>query len=155
MENHPIPQDITGFQFKLIGDMTIKQFAYLAAGIVLGWLSFAMAPFMLIKIPLAVFFIVSGFAAAFFPIAGRPLDTMIINYIKDLFTPTQYVYEKIGSKMWFPQTQPLTHGLNQTTAAKSQAPDEKLRAYLQSIPQKAKHNSLSCNKSAQFSPSQK
>ncbi|EKD47460.1 MAG: hypothetical protein ACD_66C00049G0001, partial [uncultured bacterium] len=28
MEQHPVPQNVTGFQFKLIGDITLKQFAY-------------------------------------------------------------------------------------------------------------------------------
>lgn len=135
MENHPIPQDITGFQFKLIGDMTIKQFAYLAAGIVLGWIAFSMPVYILIKLPLAGFFVLSGVAAAFFPIAGRPLDTMIINYLKDLFNPTRYVYEKAGMKMWFPQVQAQAHDSSHTATTPSQAPNEKLKAYLQSIPQ--------------------
>ena len=41
MDNHPIPQDVTGFQFRLIGDMTIKQFAYLAGGMILAWIFLA------------------------------------------------------------------------------------------------------------------
>lgn len=138
MENHPIPQDITGFQFKLIGDMTIKQFAYLAAGIVLGWIVFAMPVFILIKLPIAGFFVLTGIAAAFFPIAGRPLDTMIINYVKDLFTPTQYVYQKTGMKMWFPQRQPQVQHPISSPAVGSRTSDEKLKTYLQSIPQKPK-----------------
>jgi len=138
MENHPIPQDITGFQFKLIGDMTIKQFAYLAAGVVLGWIAFALPVFILIKLPIAGFFVLSGVAAAFFPIAGRPLDTMIINYLKDLFAPTQYVYQKTGMKIWFPDSPPPIHHPVSSPTAGSHAPDEKLKAYLKSIPQKPK-----------------
>lgn len=99
MENHPIPQDITGFQFKLIGDMTVKQFAYVAAGVLLGWLFFITPLADFIKIPLAVIFIALGVALAFIPIEGRPLDTMIANFFKAVFSPTQYVYQKQGASL--------------------------------------------------------
>ena len=94
MENHPIPQDITGFQFKLIGDMTIKQFAFLVAGVILGWITFILPIFILIKLPFVLLFVGFGVAAAFVPIGGRPFDIMIANYFKALLNPTQYVYQK-------------------------------------------------------------
>src|SRR5579862_2282768 len=94
MENHPIPQDITGFEFKLIGDMTIKQFAYIAGGVILAWIFYSLPLFELIKIPLAVFFLAFGAALAFLPVSGRPLDTMISNFFKAVFSPTQYLYTK-------------------------------------------------------------
>jgi len=135
MENHPIPQDITGFQFKLIGDMTIKQFAYLAAGVILGWITFILPIFILIKLPFAAIFIGLGVAAAFVPIEGRPFDVMVINYFKALFGSTQYVYQKIGGNMWFPEAkkQPVqTPGLQQVS------PDgtRRLKEFLKSLPQK-------------------
>ena len=34
LQQHPVPQHIASYEFKLIGDMTIKQFAYLAGGII-------------------------------------------------------------------------------------------------------------------------
>jgi len=81
MENHPIPQDITGFQFKLIGNMTVRQFAYLATGVILAWISYALPLSLLIKLPFALVFGLSGVAFAFLPIEGRPMDTMISNFI--------------------------------------------------------------------------
>lgn len=95
MENHPIPQDITGFQFKLIGKMTIKQFVYLAAGAILAWLFFFVfgLPF-LIKTPLAIISFTLGAGIAFVPIDGRPMDTMIGNFIRALLSPTQFIYQK-------------------------------------------------------------
>jgi len=44
MEQHPIPQNITGYQFRLVGDMTLKQFAMLAGGIIVALL-FYYSPF--------------------------------------------------------------------------------------------------------------
>lgn len=94
MENHPIPQDITGFEFKLIGDMTIKQFAYLASGSILAWIAFSLPVTFLIKFPFTFIFLSFGVSFAFFSIEGRPVDTMIINFIKAAFSPTQYIYQK-------------------------------------------------------------
>ncbi len=139
MENHPIPQDITGFQFKLIGEMTIKQFAYLAAGIILGWIAFSLPVFFLIKIPVAILFVFSGIATAFFPIAGRPFDTMVKNFLKALFAPTQYVYQKTGGHIWFPQTQNIKSQKIDQVGRQPTARDERLREYLSSIASRPKN----------------
>lgn len=102
MDNHPIPQDVTGFQFRLIGDMTIKQFAYLATGVGLAWILF-ITPFpFLLKFPLVLLFGGTGVLLAFIPIEGRPADTMILFFFKSLFSPTQYVYKQAGGS--FPTT---------------------------------------------------
>lgn len=93
MDNHPIPQDITGFEFKLIGDMTIKQFAYLATGTILGWVAFSLPVPFLFRFPFMAIFITFGVSFAFFSIEGRPVDTMIINFLKAAFSPTQYIYQ--------------------------------------------------------------
>lgn len=94
MENHPIPQDITGFQFKLIGDMTIKQFAYVASGVVIGGIFYILPIYSFIKYPIIVFSMGMGAALAFLPVAGRPFDVMIENFFKAIFRPTQYAYQK-------------------------------------------------------------
>lgn len=99
MENHPIPQDITGFQFKLIGSMTVKQFLYLAAGVIIGWFVFSSGLFFLIKWPLVILFGGGGAALAFIPIEGRPMDVMITNFIKAFFRETTYVYDKTGGNI--------------------------------------------------------
>ena len=100
MENHPIPQDITGFQFKLIGDMTIKQFAYIAGFVIFGWVVYSFPIYSFIRIPLALLIGSFGAALAFVPISGRPMDIMIANFIRALFNPTQFVYEKSGGALY-------------------------------------------------------
>ncbi len=111
MDNHPIPQDITGFQFKLIGNMTVKQFVYLAIGAVLAWLFFFIIDFpTIIKWPLSILAITTGAIFAFVPIDGRPMDLMLTNFIRALISPTEFIYEKEGMKMEnqnMPQSQPL------------------------------------------------
>jgi len=100
MDNHPIPQDITGFEFKLIGDMTIKQFAYVAAGVVIGLIVYLFPILAIIKIPLALCIIGAGAAIAFLPVGGRPMDLMFINFFKAVFSPTQYIYQKAGGQIF-------------------------------------------------------
>jgi hypothetical protein len=99
MENHPIPQDVTGFQFKLIGNMTVKQFAYLAGGGVVAVLFYYLPVFVLLKFIIMIFGGGLGAALAFLPVEGRPLDLMITNFIRDLFAPTQYLYQKEGGML--------------------------------------------------------
>lgn len=110
MENHPIPQDVTGFQFKLIGNMTVKQFAYLATGIILGWVFLQLPISIFIKLPFSIFFAVFGVGLAFFPISGRPMDAMIGNFIKALLRPTQFFYEKTGTQLYYPSAKVSFNG---------------------------------------------
>jgi hypothetical protein len=94
MDNHPIPQDVTGFQFRLIGNMTVKQFGYLAVASIIAWGAFQLPISIFIRLPISFVFAFLGIALAFLPVAGRPMDIMIANYIKALFRPTQYIYQK-------------------------------------------------------------
>ncbi len=101
MENHPIPQDVTGFQFKLIGNMTVKQFAYVAVGGVSAVLLYYIPVPFLLKLPFMVLFGLSGLALAFFPLDGRPLDVMFGQFLKALLFPNQYLYQKQGMDLSF------------------------------------------------------
>lgn len=96
MDNHPIPQDVTHFQFKLIGEMTLKQFAYIAAAAIGIWVTFALPLHFLIKFPLIGVFGFLGLLFAFIPVEGRPADLMITYFIKAFFTPDRYLYQKTG-----------------------------------------------------------
>ncbi len=106
MENHPIPQDITGFQFKLIGEMTVKQFAYVASGVIIAWFFYITPLVLLIKLPLVLIFGGLGVSLAFLPVDGRPMDQMIKNFFKAVFSPTQYVYQKNGGQLLSDGSQP-------------------------------------------------
>lgn len=108
MEQHPIPQDVTGFQFKLIGSMTVKQFGYVAAGAILAvicWYAPVQGFFwqFIAKGILLPIFGLSGVIVAFIPIEGRPVDVMTANFFKTLISPNQYIYIKKGRKFSFTQ----------------------------------------------------
>lgn len=139
MENHPIPQDVTGFQFKLIGNMTIKQFAYLAGGIVLAWVCYILPVHILFKLPFSFFFALLGVAFAFLPFEGRPLDLMITNFAKALINPTQFLYQKVGREFYVPQTQVVSQP--QTTNQQTSNPmtSDRLKKYLEGLPLRPKN----------------
>jgi len=99
MDNHPIPQDVTGFQFRLIGNMTVKQFGYVAIGAVSAVIIYYLPLFILIKIVLIPLFILGGVALAFLPVEGRPIDIMLVNFFKALFSPNQFLYQKAGGHL--------------------------------------------------------
>jgi hypothetical protein len=98
MENHPIPQDVTGFKFKLIGSVTVKQFLYLLGFGILATVVFMLQPlnFVFIRIPLMVLFGGIGAALAFLPIEGRPMDVMLMNFIRAIPSENRYIYRKRG-----------------------------------------------------------
>ena len=62
--------------------MTLKQFAYIAGGAIIGICFYALPVFVFIKIPMALIFVGVGVAFAFIPFEGRPLDVMIKNFLK-------------------------------------------------------------------------
>lgn len=98
MEPHPIPQNVTTFQFHLIGDMTLKQFLYLAAGSVISYvlLIFLAPHYPLAAWPLAIISALLGVAFAFLPISSRPLDSWLGAFLKAIYSPTKRVWKKNG-----------------------------------------------------------
>lgn len=94
MEQHPVPQHISSYQFRLVGDMTIRQFGMLAGGCIIGLIFYATPLAPLIKWPLIIFSITLGAALAFVPVQERPLDQWIMAFIKAIFSPTQFAWKK-------------------------------------------------------------
>ncbi len=98
MEPHSIPQNVTQFEFKLVGDMTLKQFVYLAAGVGVAYLTFV---FLAVRIPflawpIIVIFSFLGIAFAFIPISDRPLDYWVVAFLKSIYQPTERVWKRKG-----------------------------------------------------------
>lgn len=96
MQPHPIPQNVTTFQFHLVGDMTLKQFLYLALGSTLAYLLFVfLSPiYPLVAWPLTIISASAGAAFAFLPFASRPLDYWLRAFLKAVYSPTKRVWKK-------------------------------------------------------------
>lgn len=95
MEQHPIPRDISGFQFKLIGDMTLKQFGYLLVFSVSGYILFKILPMgPVINAIIGGITAFCGIIFAFIPFQDRPVDQWIFAFVKSVYSPTQFIYFK-------------------------------------------------------------
>ena len=92
MEQHPVPQNVTTFQFRLIGDMTIKQFGYLCAGAILAFIAYKLPLPFIITWPLTGAFAFLGIGFAFIPIEERPMDVWVFSFFKSIYSPTQYIW---------------------------------------------------------------
>jgi hypothetical protein len=100
MEQHPIPQQISSYEFKLVGEMTLKQFLKAAAGIILAILINSTKIVVLIKWPLMLIAGGTGLLLAFVPFEDRPLETWVKAFIKSIYSPTIYTYKKRNEDNW-------------------------------------------------------
>jgi len=142
MEQHPVPRNITGFQFHLIGDMTVKQFGYLLGGFIFG-LIFVKIPLPnFIGWPIGVGCALTGIGFAFVPIQERPLDRWMVAFIKSITSPTQYLWRKTNEPpailtAHLARIQPVKK-LNALHMSQSEQSRRALRAYLSTLPRNAK-----------------
>lgn len=100
MEQHAIPQQISSYEFKLVGEMTLKQFLKAAGGIVLAVLINASGLIFFLKWPLMLITGGGGLMLAFVPFQDRPLDQWVGAFIKAIYSPTIYTYKKKAPLNW-------------------------------------------------------
>ncbi|KKT40526.1 hypothetical protein A3K29_01035 [Candidatus Collierbacteria bacterium RIFOXYB2_FULL_46_14] len=130
IQQHPLPQDISSYRFRLIGDMTIKQFASLGISIVVAVIVYSLPLPFFFKYPLSFIFIVLGVGMAFVPVQGRSLDVWILAFIRSIYSPTQYVWKRskdISEEMTLPTgplvgTQAVSNARIELTTASPNAP---------------------------------
>lgn len=101
MDQHPIPRQITTFEFKLIGFLTLRQFIYLIVFLPIGFVAYRIFPIPILNIIIGLLVSGIGAAFAFLPINERPLDVWIKNFYKRLTSPTQYFYQKSNRPLYF------------------------------------------------------
>lgn len=97
MDQHPVPRQISTFEFKLIGFLTLRQFIFIALFSALGVVFFYGIPVPVLNIAATVIAVVAGLALSFIRINERPFDLFVRNFIKKLFSPSQYYYVKKNS----------------------------------------------------------
>ena len=100
MEQHPIPQQISSYEFKLVGEMTLKQFFMVGGGLAIAFLINSTKMVFLIRYPLMAIFGGGGAILAFLPIGGRPAAAWLMAFIKSIYSPTIYTYKKGGGQNW-------------------------------------------------------
>ena len=92
-KQHAVPQNIMDVEFKLIGELTMRQFVYV--------LVFAIAAYMAklsVPQPFTWFFVIglglTGLGFAFVPYEDRGLDEWVINFLKAINIPTERIWKK-------------------------------------------------------------
>ncbi len=93
-KTHAIPQNIMSVEFKLIGDLSLKQFVFIAIPLVLGFLMYIVHVNNYITLIFTAFLLLIAFFIDFVPIDDRPLDDLIINFLVAIKNPTQRVWRK-------------------------------------------------------------
>lgn len=94
MESHPIPQQISSYQFRLVGDMTLKQFFQIAGGAVIAIIIYSLPIIGIIKWPFVILSALLGIALAFLPLEERPLERWILAFFKSVYSPTIFSWKK-------------------------------------------------------------
>jgi hypothetical protein len=135
MEQHAVPQHLASFEFKLFGNLTVRQFVTLAIPMTFAALFlFSNLPVFL-RYSMAVLFGVIGLLAALVPIQGRPLDKWAVLFIKAIMAPTQRIWVKDIRLPEFLNVVISKASLaNQETEPITGRDREKLKAYLRSLP---------------------
>lgn len=100
-EQHPIPQQISSYQFRLVGDMTLKQFFQVAGGALIALLLYSTGLPSYIKWPLILLSFLSGVAFAFLPFQDRPLSVWLISFFKSIYEPTLYIWKQGPGRDFF------------------------------------------------------
>ncbi|KXK07996.1 MAG: PrgI family protein [Microgenomates bacterium OLB22] len=92
MEEHAVPKQITTFEFKLIGFLTVRQFLYILIFSAFGYLIYVLAPFRLIGVIGGLVSAGVGTAFALIRFNERPLDHAVRMLFVRLTSPSQYFF---------------------------------------------------------------
>lgn len=105
MRQHPVPQNITGFEFKLIGFLTLRQFGYLAVAGVLDFILFSAKPPLLVILVFAGPISTLALALAFFRINDLPFEISLAAFLKLVTSPNVRVWHREPKVLGFLEPQ--------------------------------------------------
>jgi len=134
MKEHAIPQDITGYKFHIVGNMTLKQFAEIALGFVVAFFIYKTNLIAPVKWTLAILSASFGAALAFLPIEERPLDHWLITFFTILYKPTKFYWKKhskIPEAFLYTSSQDTKNQINEVDLSPQRR--ERIAEYLQSV----------------------
>ena len=91
---HKIPQNVTQYESRIVGNFTPRQFIYLAIGGAIIMLSFMLPLPGLIRIIILIVVAPISLLFALASFDGRRTDVWLLNTIQAVFKPTQRVWQK-------------------------------------------------------------
>jgi hypothetical protein len=100
-KQHPVPQNVMDVEFKLIGELTIRQFSYLLVFTLLAFGAASAGIPVIFKYPLVPFLVLTGLAFAFLPFNDITLDKWVANYISAITTPRLRVWKHVQRVPYF------------------------------------------------------
>ena len=93
MQQYNIPQFIDS-EDKIIGPLTIRQFAFLAIGVVIGGFLWYFKPNLGVFVISVLPVVVGTFAFAFIKINGQNFDIFIVNVMVYILKPTLFLWSR-------------------------------------------------------------
>lgn len=94
VKQHAVPQNIMQVEFKVIGELTMRQFFYCVITAVLAVGAFKSGLPSLVRVPIAGVIALAGVAIAFLPVQDRGLDQWVANFFAAIYSPTQRIWKK-------------------------------------------------------------
>lgn len=94
VKQHAVPQNIMQVEFKVIGDLTMRQFFYLVVAALFAFAMYKTGLPSLIRLPLTLLIAGAGVAIAFLPIEERGLDQWVVSFFNSVYSPTQRIWKK-------------------------------------------------------------
>jgi hypothetical protein len=92
-KQHAVPQNIMDVDFKIIGDLTLREFFYLLIFFGLAYWAY-MTIQVVLKWPLMALFILTGLVFARGRFGERGMDEWVVNFFRAIYNPTQKVWKK-------------------------------------------------------------
>ncbi len=131
---HQIPQEISSYEFHLVGNMTLKQFAKMAAGVIIAAIIYTSHLPGFFRLLLVFITIASAAAMAFMPINGYPLERWLLIFFQKIYSPTIFLWQKSSGQL---NIEVFSHQARRAHFFKKiTLPDKKqqMQEYLQSLP---------------------
>lgn len=96
MERHAVPQNIMEVEFKLFGALSVKQFAYLASGLIVALIIY-FTPFPgALRFVLIIIAVIMGLFLSLVKINGQYSSVWLANFVVAMFTSQERVWKKSG-----------------------------------------------------------
>lgn len=152
MYQHPIPQNVTSYQFRLVGDLTLKQFLEFLIGVGLAVLFYFSNLYSPLKAVLMGASVVFGIALAFIPIEERPLDQWVIAFFRAIYRPTQFVWHKqpVIPEYFLYQASATAQSVIEDSDTSTQRKQAGLFSYMQTLPVDDFYNTLDTQQTEQL-----
>src|SRR3972149_7530941 len=93
-KQHAVPQNIMDVEFRLIGDLTMRQFFYVLIFFGIAYGVFNLGIPAIFKWPTIMLLVGGGLGFAFIPIEDRGLDEWVVNFFKAAYSENQMIWRK-------------------------------------------------------------